>query len=108
LDPIRRIVSVLGQEAVARVDRVGLRDLRRADQRGHVEVALLGRRRPDADRLVGEEHVLEVAVGLRIDGHGLDAHLAARAQDAQRDLAAIGDQDFLDLSHGADRVPITR
>ena len=32
---------------------------------------------------------------------GLDAHLAAGAQDAQRDLAAIGDQDLVE--HGARR-----
>src|SRR5213075_1124179 len=29
-------------------------------------------------------------------GHGRDVQLAARADDTQRDLAAIGDQDFLE------------
>jgi hypothetical protein len=29
-------------------------------------------------------------------GHGADAHFVAGAVDAQRDLAAIGDQDLLD------------
>jgi hypothetical protein len=29
-------------------------------------------------------------------GDGPDAHLVARAMDAQRDLAAIGNQQFLD------------
>ena len=32
-------------------------------------------------------------------GDGLDAQLAAGAQDAQRDLAAVGDEDLLE--HGA-------
>ena len=40
--------------------------------------------------------MLRVAVGLGVHGDGLDAELAARALDAQRDLAAIGDQDLLE------------
>jgi hypothetical protein len=31
-----------------------------------------------------------------MDRDGLDAHFMARAVDAQRDLAAVGDQQFLD------------
>ena len=38
----------------------------------------------------------EVAVGRRVHGDGLDAELAAGAQDAQRDLAAVGDDDFVE------------
>ena len=89
-------VRALGQEPVARVDRVGAGDLRRADDRRHVEVALGRPRRPDADVLVGEPDVQRVLVGLRVDGHGLDAHLPARQDDAQRDLAAVRDQDLLE------------
>jgi len=40
-----------------------------------------------------------VGVGGRVHGHRRNAQLLAGAQDAQRDLAAIGDQDFLE--HGA-------
>jgi hypothetical protein len=32
--------------------------------------------------------------------HSLDPHVAAGAMDAQRDLAAIGDEDFLEHSLG--------
>jgi hypothetical protein len=63
---------------------------------GHVEIALRGGRGPDADRLVGQLHVLGVSIGLGIDDDRLDAHLAAGALDSQRDLAAIGDQDLLE------------
>ena len=35
-----------------------------------------------------------VGVGGRMDRDGRDAELLAGAQDAQRDLAAIGDQDL--------------
>src|SRR5256885_1307532 len=54
------------------------------------------RPRPDAHRFVGEAHVLGVAVGLGMHDDGLDAHFAARALNAQRDLAAVGDQDLVE------------
>ena len=37
-----------------------------------------------------------VGVGGRMHRDGGDAHLLAGAMDAQRDLAAIGDEDFLE------------
>ena len=37
-----------------------------------------------------------VGVGGGMDGDGADAHLAAGAVDAERDLAAVGDQDFFE------------
>ena len=43
--------------------------------------------------------MLEVAVDRGVHGDRLDAELAAGAQDAQRDLAAVGDDDFVE--HGA-------
>ena len=64
--------------------------------RGMLEVGLARRRRADADVVVGEAHVQRLAIGLRVHGDRLDAELAARADDAQRDLAAIRDQDFLE------------
>ena len=92
-------IRVLRQKAVTRMDRVGLRHLRSGDDRRHVQVAASGLRRADADGLVGEGDMLLLAVGGGIDRDGLDAQLAAAAQDAQRDLAAVGDEDFLDLFH---------
>ncbi len=89
-------VGVLGQEAVARVDGVGAGDLGRGDDAGDVEVALLRRRRPDADRLVGVEHVQRLAVGGAVDRHRLDAQLAAGVHHPQGDLAPVGHQDLLE------------
>jgi len=40
-----------------------------------------------------------VAVGGRMDGDGLDAHLAAGAVDTERDLAAVGDEDLVEHRH---------
>ncbi len=74
--------------------RVG--DLGGADDRRHVEVTLLRLRRPDAHRLVGQQHMLEVVVGRGVHGDGLDTQFAAGAQDAERDLASIGDYDFVE------------
>ena len=44
--------------------------------------------------LVGD--VERLAVGLRVDGNGLDAQLAGRADDAQRDFPAVGNEDLLE------------
>ena len=97
---------VLGQEAVARMDRVGAGDLAGGDQRRDVEIAVAGRRRADADALVGEPHMHRVGIGGRMHRDGRDAELLAGAQDAQRDLAAVGDQDLVE--HAAAAYSITR
>jgi hypothetical protein len=75
----------------------------RADNGRHVEVALGAGRRADAHRLVGQLHVLGVAVGLGIDHHGLDAHFLAGTLDAQGDFAPVGDEYFLE-HEGQSRV----
>ena len=89
-------LRILGEEAVAGVDRVGVDDFGGRNDVGDVEVAVGGRRRADADRFVGEADVHRVGVGGRMDRDRLDAHFVAGAMDAQRDLAAIGDQQLLD------------
>ena len=50
----------------------------------------------DLVRLVGLQPVLGVAVLVRVDRDGRDAHLVGGAKRADRDLAAVGDQDFGD------------
>jgi hypothetical protein len=41
-------------------------------------------------------HVQRLAIRLGVHGHRLDPELAARADDAQRNLPAVGNQDFLE------------
>ena len=89
-------IARLGEEAVAGVDGVGPRDLRRADDGGDVQVGVDVARGTDAHRLVGEAHVELVGVGLGVDGHRLDAELLAGPQHPQGDLAAVRDQDLLE------------
>ena len=96
-DPVRLDdlgeLGVFAEEPVARVDRVGVRDLGGRDDRRDVEVAVGGSRRADAHRVVGEADVHRIGIGGGVHRDRLDPHLVRRAVDAQRDLAAIGDQD---------------
>src|SRR5581483_3121820 len=97
-------VGVLGKKPVAGVNRVNVSEFRRADDRGDVQVTLRGRRRADADGLVGEADVQGVAVGFRMHRDGFDIELLAGPDDAAGDLAAIGDQDFLEHKSGGRRL----
>ncbi len=89
-------VGVLGEESVAGVNRLGARLLRRLDDLGDVEVAFRRHGGPDQERLVGLADVRGVAVDLRVDGDRADPHLLQRARDADRDLAAVCDQNLLE------------
>ena len=91
--------GVLRQEAVAGVDRLGAGHHAGVDDRRDVQVAARCGRRPDQHRLVGQLHRARVGVGLGVDLHRLDAHVAAGADDPQRDLAPVTAQHFLE--HGA-------
>jgi len=88
--------GILRQEPVAGMDGIGAGDCRGRQDRGNVEITVARRRRSDADRFVGQPYMHRVAVGGRMDRDRLDAHLAAGAMDAERDLAAIGDQDLVE------------
>src|SRR5690606_4206091 len=50
----------------------------------------------DMHRLIGHLDVQRVAIGVGIDGNGGDAELLRRFDDPAGDLAAIGDEDFLE------------
>ena len=91
-------VGVLGEEAVAGVHAVGTAAPDRVEDRLGVEVALGGRAATQRERLVGQPDVKRVPVELGVHRHGGDAELAAGADDADGDLATVGDQDL--LQHG--------
>src|SRR5204862_3407557 len=84
----------LGQEAVARMDRVAAGDDRGADDRWRAQVRAARIGRADADRLVGELDRERFAIGLAVGDDGLDPERPARSQNAEGDLAAIGDEDL--------------
>ena len=90
-------LRILAQEAVARVDRVGVDDFGGRDDVGDVQIGVGRRRRADAYCFVGKAHVHRIGIGGRMDGNRLDAHFVAGAVDPERDLAAVGDQQLLDF-----------
>ena len=55
--------GVLGQKAVAGMDRLGAGDRGGRQNGGDVQVAVLRRRRPDADAFVGQAHMHRLGVG---------------------------------------------
>ena len=85
---------VLRQKTVAGMDRLHIGDFGGGDDAGDVEIAFGRRGVADADRLIGQLEIGGVLVGGGIDDGGLDAHLAAGADDPQGDFSAIGDQDL--------------
>mmetsp|Transcript_15979 Transcript_15979/g.37862 ORF Transcript_15979/g.37862 Transcript_15979/m.37862 type:complete len:629 (-) Transcript_15979:82-1968(-) len=101
LDHLRR----LGEEAVARVDRVDALLLRQLDDLLRRQVcsdrALAG---ANLERLVGLVAVQAAQVFLGIDGDGLDVHLRRGAADTDRDLATVCRENLPDRPPaGADR-----
>jgi len=91
-----RELGVLREEAVARVDGVGIGDLGGGEQGVAVEVAGAGRGRTDAHRFVRLLNVQGGGVRRRIDRHRGDPELTAGADQAKRDLAPVGDEDLLE------------
>jgi hypothetical protein len=87
---------VLRQEAVARMDRVATGDERSGDDGRSGQIRAAGVRRADADGLVGQLDGERLAVRLAVGDHRFDPEGAARPQDAQGDLPAVGDEHLLE------------
>ncbi|GAA4010595.1 hypothetical protein GCM10022280_04810 [Sphingomonas swuensis] len=86
--------GALGQEAVARVHRLGAGLLAGGNDEFGLEIAFACRRRTEANGLVGHPHVRGAGIGIRIDRDGLDAHALGGADHPAGDFAAVGDQDL--------------
>ena len=89
-------VGVLGEEAVAGVDGVGAGGLRGLDDLVAEEVGLVRGAGAEADGVVSLADVEGVAVRIRVDGDGLNAHLAAGALHPERDFTTVGDEHSLE------------
>jgi hypothetical protein len=68
---------ILGEEAVAGMNRIRPGDLAGGKQGRDVQVAVFGRRRPDADAFVSQTHMHRVVVRRRVHGNGSNAELLA-------------------------------
>ena len=75
------------------MDGLGARLQRRVDDRVDAQVTLACRRRTDVDGVIGGADVSRLGVGIAVDGDGLAANGVAGADDAQRNLATVGNQD---------------
>ena len=91
----RREGSVLRQEPVARMHRVAARLPGSRNDTGDVEIGRCATplERPD---FVDPPHVQRGRVVLRMDTYGRNAEFGGGLGDANGDLAAIGDQEFLE------------
>ena len=87
---------VLAQKAIARVDRVAAGGLGHRQDGVHIQIAVRCAGGPDAVGFLGQLDVQSLGVGLGIDHHRLDLQLTAGPQDAQGDLASVGDQYTLE------------
>ena len=87
-------ICIFRQETIAGMDGGGIGDFGGGDDRRHVQIALCRGRRADADRFVGQLHILGVAVGFGIHSDRLDAHFAAGALDTQGDFTAVCNQNL--------------
>jgi hypothetical protein len=85
---------VLGEKPVPRMYRVGAGSTRCVEDRLDAQVTPDRLAWPDMDRLVRFAHVKRRAIAVGIDGDRRQPHLAARTDDADGDLASIGNQDF--------------
>ena len=88
--------SVLGQESVARMDRIDAGAFRGIEDRGDVQIRFRGLRRADVDGLVCELHRERFRVRLAVHLHRADTKFMRRADDADRNLAAVGYEELLD------------
>ena len=97
-------VSVLGEEAVAGMNRVYVVLLGDLDDAGDVQVGPKGGLvLADEIRLVGSRTETAVEIFLGIYGHSPDLEIMAGAENAHGDLATVGNQYFLELRHK--RIP---
>ena len=89
-------VGVLGEEAVAGMDRFGARGARDLDDPLAPQIALGDRGRPQPVGLVGERHVQRIAIRIGVDGDAADAQAMRGPHHPAGDLPTVGDQDALE------------
>ena len=85
---------VLGQEAVARVNRLCAGFLGDGNDFFCLQVAFAAGCRANAHRLVGQLDMARFLVSVGIHRHGLDAHFLGSSDHAAGNLSAVGNQNF--------------
>ena len=85
-------LRILGEEPVTGMDGVGFGRPRHLKDSGGIEIRLGRRRRTDVPGLVGDLDMQRVPVEFRIDSDRPQSHLLSRPDDADRNLAPVGDE----------------
>ncbi len=93
-------VRALGEEPVSRMDERRPRLARGVEDGADRQVRVRRERRSDPERLVRHLHVQGVAIRVGVDGDGGETEISAGPDDADRDLASVGDQDLRFRRHG--------
>ena len=93
-------LRIFSKEAVARMNGIDVMLLTDTDDIFDVKVCV-DRLIPFTDQIgfVRTVSVQGQDIFFRIDSHGADAHFTAGSEYADRDLAAVGYQYFMDSSH---------
>ena len=89
-------LGVLRKEAIAGVDRIGIRDFSRRQDARLLQIAFRRWRRANADAFIGQPYGHRVAISFGVHNNGGEAHFLAGPVNTERDLAAVCDEDFLD------------
>ncbi len=84
--------GALGQEAVARMDRLRAGLQRRLDDPVGAQIAVGRRRRTEPHRPVGSGDMRRIDIGIGVHGDRRDAQVSTGPDDPQRDLATVGDE----------------
>ena len=74
-------ISVLGKQAIARMNCVHVCNFSGADYSRNVEITLCKLRGTDADGFVSKTYVQRIAIGVTVDCNRTDAELLAGADD---------------------------
>jgi hypothetical protein len=93
---------VFRQEAVTGMQRLCPNAPTRFNQLRDIEVGRHGRQAVQFDRLVSLQHGRAIGVHRVVGHHGGEPHALECVQDPQRDLATVGDQNF--LKHGRNQL----
>ncbi len=75
-------IGVFREEAIARMNRLGIGYFRCADDGGDVQITQVRRRRAYTNGLVGEFYVLGIGICFGMHDNGFNTHLATGALDA--------------------------
>ena len=86
-------LGIFGEEPVSGMNGVGAAVLRGIQNARDRKIATGGRRGSDRHGTVGGGRMWSVSVGVGIHSDAFDRELATRARNAQRNLAAVRDED---------------